>query len=239
MALELQNGNMLKEYYKHDKNTKSIKDIMNKPKILEKFSKINKIIRKKDNVIDDDYYDHMLNECLIDSAIEIIEKERIYGNNGEPLPWSNRTRELKYKYEKNNPKKFVEFVIGKLKYLLKCKLGMIPSNCENLTQEQINFYKDKGITNELKNELEENEEFSRNLEMEETQLKIEITEIINEQLYNEVMEILEHIVLSRKRPDLYENTSIFACEEIPKLSFQQSTINNKDILNEDDIINME
>ena len=239
MALELQNGNMLKEYYKHDKNTKSIKDIMNKPKILEKFSKINKIIRKKDNVIDDDYYDHMLNECVIDSAIEIIEKERIYGNNGEPLPWSNRTRELNYKYDKNNPKKFVEIVIGKLKEILQYKIGLIPSNCENLTQEQINLYKDKKITNVLKNELEENEENWNNLEMEETQLKIEITEIINEQLYNEVMEILEHIVLSRKKPELYENMSIFACEEIPKLSFQKTSMNNKDILNDDDIINIE
>ena len=36
------------------------------------------------------------------------------------------------------------------------------------------------------------------------QLKLEITEIINEQLYNEVMEIFEHITISRKKHELYQ-----------------------------------
>ena len=55
------------------------------------------------------------------------------------------------------------------------------------------------------------------------------------------MEILEHIALSRKRPELYQNKSIFVCEEIPKLSFQQNTTENKGMYNgeENDLINIE
>ena len=90
--------------------------------------------------------------------------------------------------------------------------------------------------------MKEQESHWNNLEIEETQLKIEITEIINEQLYNEVMEILEHISLSRKKPELYQSKSIFVCEEIPKLSFQQNTTENKGIGyngEENDLINIE
>ena len=79
--------------------------------------------------------------------------------------------------------------------------------------------------------------------MEETQLKVDNTEQIMEQLYNEVIEILEHIQYSRTKPELYQNKSIYACEEIPKLDFQITTtedanlgegienINNNDKIN--------
>ena len=59
--------------------------------------------------------------------------------------------------------------------------------------------------------------------MEETQLKVESTEMILDQLYYEVIEILEHIQFNRASPELYQYKSIYACEEIPKLSFQQTT----------------
>ena len=65
------------------------------------------------------------------------------------------------------------------------------------------------------------------MEIIETQSKLEVTELILDQLYNEVIEILEHIQLSRKRPDLYQEKSIYACEDIPKLSFQQTTTENE------------
>ena len=41
-----------------------------------------------------------------------------------------------------------------------------------------------------------------------------------------MIEILEHVQLSRKRPELYQNKSIYACEDIPKLSFQMTTTEN-------------
>ncbi len=60
-----------------------------------------------------------------------------------------------------------------------------------------------------------------------------------EQLYNEIIEILEHVQYSRRRPDLYQNKSIYACEEIPKLSFQVTTTENLESENEEnDLMNM-
>ena len=44
--------------------------------------------------------------------------------------------------------------------------------------------------------------------------------MVLEQLLNEIVEILEHVHLSRTKPDLYQNKSIYACEDIPRLSFQ-------------------
>ena len=242
VALELQNAEMIRDNYKRPIIKEKINDIIDKQKILKRIEPINKEIRNKDNILDDNYYDKMLNECIIDTAIEIIKKEKLYGEDGEPLPWSGRTRELIYKYEKNKPKKLVDYVTEKLIDILNTKIGLINSNYEYLTQEQINSEKEKRLIKTLKEELKEREEHWNNLEIEETQLKIEITEIINEQLYNEVMEILEHIALSRKKPELYQNKSIFVCEEIPKLSFQQNITENKGtgINGEDnDLINIE
>lgn len=50
--------------------------------------------------------------------------------------------------------------------------------------------------------------------------------MVLEQLLNEVVEILEHVQLSRRKPQLYQNKSIYACEDIPRLSFQQYTTEN-------------
>ena len=96
-------------------------------------------------------------------------------------------------------------------------------NYDYMSIEQINIEKEKRLLSVIKNDLNEKEYQWNNLELEETQLKLEGTEAILEQLYNEVIEILEHIQYSRIRPELYQNKSIYACEEIPKLSFQQTT----------------
>ena len=135
----------------------------------------------------------------------------------------------------------VNYITQQLYNIFNTKIGLINTNYEYLTQEQLNTEKERRLISTLKNELKEGEEHWENLEIEETQLKLEITEIINDQLYNEVMEILEHIALSRKRPELYQDKSIFACEEIPKLVFQQTSNENnkKNQINEEDLINVE
>ena len=51
------------------------------------------------------------------------------------------------------------------------------------------------------------------------------TKIIMNQLLNEVVEILEHVQFSRKRPEKYNFKSIFSCENIPLLSFQNELAN--------------
>lgn len=79
----------------------------------------------------------------------------------------------------------------------------------------------------------ESEELWRIFELEEAGVKIELSEMVLEQLLNEVVEILEHVGLSRRRPNLYQYKSIYACEDIPRLSFQQyNTENDFDNINQ-------
>ena len=70
--------------------------------------------------------------------------------------------------------------------------------------------------------MNEVEELWKNYEFEETQVKLELSELVLEQLLNEIVEIFEHIHNARKKPDLYQYKSIYACEEIPRLPFQQT-----------------
>ena len=223
MSLALQDAELLKNNYKSTKDLVSIDQILDKEKILKTFEPINKKIRYNDNSISDNFYDNILNECIVETAIEIINKERLYGKNGDPLKWSSRTHELSFKYKKDDPKKLANFVCKKLYFVIRNKIGLITDNYDNMNPDQLNYERDKRLTNIIKRDFDENEYQWNNLEMEETQLKVEIGEAIMDQLYNEVIEILEHVQYSRLRPDLYHNKSIYACEEIPKLDFQMTT----------------
>ena len=227
-SLSLQDAEMLRDNYRRLPIKKEIESIIDKKGILKQFEPLNKKIRIKNNVTSDDFYDNILNSCLIDSAIEIINKERLYGDMGEPLPWSSRTREIKYKYDSTTANKLADFVEKELLKLLNTKLCLIAENYDYMSIEQINMEREKKLIENITEELKESEPQWNNLEMEETQLKIETTELIMEQLYNEAIEILEHIQYSRKRPDLYQNKSIYACEEIPKLTFQITTSEEED-----------
>ena len=230
ISLVLQDAELLRDNYKNTQNLKSITKILDKDKILKTFEPINKKIRNTDNVTSDNFYDKMLNDCIVETAIEIINRERLYGKNGEPLQWSSRMHELAFKYKKNEPNKLADYVCKKLKFFIKRKVGLISDNYDDMSMEQINMEKDKRLTGIIRRDLDDNEYQWNNLEMEETQLKVDNTEQIMEQLYNEVIEILEHIQYSRTKPELYHNKSIYACDDIPKLDFQLTT--NEDGLGE-------
>ena len=229
ISLALQDAELLRDNYKTTKNLVSIAKILEKDNILKKFEPINKKIRSYDNVTSDNFYDKMLNDCIVETAIEIINKERLYGKNGEPLKWSSRSHELAFKYKKNEPKKLANYVCKKLYFAIKNKVGLISDNFDNMSPDQLNYERDKRLTNIIKRDLDEYEYQWNNLEMEETQLKVDNSELIMDQLYNEVIEILEHIQYSRIRSDLYQNKSIYACEEIPKLAFQLTTTEDANI----------
>ena len=227
VSLSLQDADMLRDNYKKLYIKKDISQIINKEKLLKNFEPINKQLRKGGgDKFDYLEYDQMLNNCLIDTTIELINKERLYGESGDPLPWSSRTHEIIFKYDKNDPKKLCDLISKKLLFMLHNRIGLISENYDFLTGDQLNNEREKRFLNNVHKELDENEYQWKNLEMEETQLKVEASEMIMEQLYNEIIEILEHVQYSRKRPDLYQYKSIYACEEIPKLSFQVTTTEN-------------
>jgi hypothetical protein len=236
MSLILQDADMLRDNFKVQKYDESIADIIDKEKLLKQFEPINIKIREnwqnkenkknqKANELMDDYlkYDQYMNKCLLDCAIELINCERKYGENGNPLIWSSRTRELEFKYPEKDPTKLVNYISRNILKFLKQKNGLICDNYENLPGEIISEEREKRLINTIKSELEDGDYLWRNLEMEETQLKVEVSDCIVDQLYNEVVEILEHIQLSRKFGELYHYKSIYACDEMPKLGFQQTT----------------
>ena len=220
IALMLKDNELLKQNYRFLTVKEELKEIINRKKIINEFSKINRKIRKKynqDNI--DESFDIFLNLSIIDTAIEIISKERIYGEVGEPFSLNSiRKRELMFKYEKNKPKKLVQLVYNSLMEYLNNPIFLIKDNILNADE--------KKITKWFKKDLEEEEYQWEDMEIVETQSKLEVTELIIEQLYNEIIEILEHIQLSRKKSELYHYKSIYACEDIPKLGFQQTTEND-------------
>ena len=160
-----------------------------------------------------------MNINIIDTTLELINKERLYGDIGEPFAYNSiRTRKIGYKYPENDSKKLVEFIRKNLLDYLKNPIFLIKDNIVNIDE--------KNIINYFKKDLEDNDGQWEDMEIVETQSKLEVTELILDQLYNEIIEILEHVQLSRKRPELYQTKSIYACEDIPKLSFQLTTNEN-------------
>ena len=223
VALELKDNDQLKQNYRILNANEELKDIINTEKIIKNFEKINKKIRIKYNQNNiNENFDLFMNLNIIDTAIELINKERLYGEIGEPFAYNSiRNRLIGPKYNENNPQKLIKFVKNNLLEYINNPIFLIKDNMVNADEKDIIKY--------FKKDLKENEEQWEDMEIVETQSKLEVTEIILDQLYNELIEILEHVQFSRKRPDLYQEKSIYACEDIPKLSFQQTTTENENI----------
>ena len=220
IASYLQDNELLNDCYKELRIKEDLKSIINKKEILAKFDSINKKIRKKKGLEENNYYDNLINECIIDATIEILNKERAYGEQGEPFPFSKRAKELCYKYKKDDPKPLMKHVYKEIKKMLFGKGNIIKENSPIFDKN------DPFLMNIFKKEME-GEDIWSDLEIQEEQVKSIASSIIFEQLINEVIEILEHVQLNRKRPELYQEKSIYACDDIPRLSFQMISTNTE------------
>jgi hypothetical protein len=126
-------------------------NLIDKKKVLFEFEQVNKNIREDDNITSDNYYDNTLNECMVDAAVELLNKERVYGELGEPLPWSNRTRNVMYKYGnsqigRSNMKKNIARELGEV---IGNKMGLISDNHEYLDIDQLNQEREKRLMNNI------------------------------------------------------------------------------------------
>jgi hypothetical protein len=143
--------NLLKKSYKYLPANNKV--VLDKKAIMPELEKENKMIRENDNITSDNYYDNILNECMIDAADELLNKERLYGETGKPLDWSNRTRCLAYKYNKNerskvNLRKNME---KELQTISNFKMGMIAENQDHMDSTQLNEEREKKLmTNIIK-----------------------------------------------------------------------------------------
>ena len=201
------------------KNENILKNNFINENILSEFEKEN-----KENI-----YDKILNKCIYDTINELIEKERKYGKIGSPLSWSIRSKHIGYKYKKEEilfKNIFITKIMNEIKQILEIKMGLIPENYKN--KKKLNKDKDKKFTECIKQELIENEISYQIYEIQETNVKLNLSKILYEQLLNEIVEILEHIHNSRKYPEKYQSQSIYTCEEIPRLSFQPQQIENNE-----------
>ena len=199
-------------------------------KIISDFEIIDKKIRSKNNFTKDNIlYDNYLNKCVYDTINELIEKERKYGIIGAPLSWSIRNKDIDYKYRsKDNFSKniFINKIMTQINKIINSKMGLIAENYEYLDMEQLNQDRDKKFMESITQELKDNEPCYQIFETQETYVKLSLSRIILDQLLNEIVEILEHVQYSRKEPDKYQSKSIYACEDIPRLSFQPQTMEN-------------
>ena len=220
VASFLQDNELLNDCYKELKVKEDLKNIINKKEILEKFNSINRKIRKKKGLEENNFYDNLINECIVDATIEILNKERAYGEQGEPFPFSKRGKELCFKYNKDDPKPLMRHVYKEIRRMLFGKGNIIKENSPIFDKN------DPFLMNIFKKEME-GEDIWSELEIQEEQVKSIASSIIFEQLINEVIEILEHVQLNRKRPELYQDKSIYACDDIPRLSFQMISTNTE------------
>jgi hypothetical protein len=154
IATVLRDQNLLKRNFRFIKNPK-YKVLLDKQTILSEFEDTNKKIRADNHFASDNYYDNILNECLIDAANEILENERIYGQIGEPLPWSCRTRLINYKYIDNSvsKKNLTTKVRQEINNELNTKMGMFTENFENYEAEQLNYERERKLMNNITKEV--------------------------------------------------------------------------------------
>ena len=202
-------------------------------KILTKFNEENKY----------DQNIKILNKCVFDTANELIQNKRIYGILGEPLLWSLRSKEIEYKFKSSKFFKdiFIENIIKEINNLANYKIGLISENHEHLDSSQFTKDREKKFNSSINKELKEDQRWD-NFDEEETIIKLMASKLVMNQLMNEVVEILEHVQFSRKNPEKYNYKSIFSCDNIPLLSFQNdiaNKINEKAEKNEENLEEIE
>jgi len=168
-------------------------------------------------------YIQNLNKCIFDAVNELIQNQRLYGKIAEPLSWSLRFKEMDYKYKDTRFFKdlFINNIFKEINNLLSYQIGMISENHENSSRIPIDR---TNIEKSINKELKEDETW-QNYDEEETIIKLMVEKIIMNQLMKETVEILEHVHFSRKYPEKYSYKSIFSCEKIPLLSFQNELVN--------------
>lgn len=222
IGISTKNKDKIKENYNLLSKENSFNGL-DKEKILKKIIPENLNIREKDNILSDNQFDSIINKCVVDSVNEIISKERYYSNVTEPLPWSNRTKILRFKYNNSefSKKQFKNKIISELDECNNMKMGLINENFPDMDNEILINEREKRLSRAISKDVNSLEDCFSNYDIEETSVKIQLSELVLDQLLNEIVEIMEHISLNRTNPALYQGKSIYACDDIPKLSFQQ------------------
>ena len=199
--------------YKNEIFKENIEKIFQRKIILNKFNQIINEMRNKYCLETDIIYDQILNECIFDSLIELIKKEKLFFilNDKRFFPY-----EKKYNIQNQhniilyNKKKFADYICKHIISLFKTKLGKKPEEIEILDEDKIKEENEIKINREIKKEiLDKDMENDTELNIEQTKVKFSLAEGILDILAKETIEILENIQYSRKIFNNNYNSNIY------------------------------
>ena len=211
ISLSIKDADLLKKSYIVKECKEKIEDIINKKEILKKIKKMIKEKIKNKNIYNEIIDISILySENILDSACELIEEERYLNKKGEPFLYSDNTRIVSFKYSKDNPFKLAEFIHNSL---LKILVNKLNKDNENIF---------------INKEIKKDDEPRIIYDLEEPFTKLEASKLILDQLLLETVEILCHVELNRRNPQLYGFKSIYGITDIPLLEYQKDNLNNNE-----------
>lgn len=157
--------------------------------------------------------------------VSIYFEFRIYKNFPEPLPWSSRKKVFSNKFKNVNyyQAKLSKDIKKELFRLTDIKIGKLKENSDLDDDEFLAHERENKMMQVIEYETKHDDDYWNNYDIEETTIRLDLTECLFDMLLNETVEIIEHVNLSRVAPQEYQYKSIYACDDLPKLSFQQTT----------------
>jgi hypothetical protein len=136
--------------------------------------------------------EHIHNKMIFDAANEALQKYRPYGLKGAPMPWSSLARWIGHtkpiltiiEEVKEELEDWSSIQAGKI-----CTEDMAMSN-GLIDDDLLQQIREERLANMLADEIIEKDEMWTNYEFEETQVKLDLSDMILEHLSSEVIEIL-------------------------------------------------
>ena len=184
---------------------------------LNKINNITNEIRNKYCLETEFKYDKILNECIVDSLFEIINKVKLSYNIKENKLFFNKSNEYLQNEHKINlvdKNKFSNYICKSLFSLLKLRLGQKQNELDFIREDKIKEKNEIKLYNDIKEEIiDKDKENINDYKLEETKIKIEISEYIFNILLKETVDILNNIQNSRKYHEYNFDTNIFQNEE--------------------------
>lgn len=137
---------------------------------------------------------HIHNKMIFDSVNESLQKFRVYGEAGEPMPWSFDVRAIHLKYP--DLKEICLRVKDEVLLWNSMQAGKVPilesnKSSANIDEEVLQNIREDKLASMLALEVVEHDHQWVNYEFEENQVKLDIADMVLEHLVAEVITILE------------------------------------------------
>ena len=217
VSLIIEDRETVVNHYKKELFKEKIDKILNKAMLLNKINNITNEIRNEYFLESEFKYDKILNECIVDSLFEIINKVKLsYNIKGNKLFFNKSNEYLQNEHKINlvDKNKFSNYICKSLFSLLKLRLGQKQNELDFIREDKIKEKNEIKLYNDIKEEIiDKDKENINDYKLEETKIKIEISEYIFNILLKETVDILNNIQNSRKYHEYNFETNIFQNEK--------------------------